>query len=206
MKKIPTIYVRDWDGTLGPPARYVLPEEHPDCGWVFAGEGVPTRKLDGTCCLVQGGHIYRRHEVKVDKKTGALRQEPVDFMHVETDMETGAKVGWVECLPANPADKYHWLAFEGLVEMYGGEPPEGTYELIGPSINGNREKVDFTELVPHASDLLVLQDVPTVYMGLAEYLHTAAAADGAEGVVWHHEDGRMAKIKAKDMPLVKAPA
>jgi hypothetical protein len=28
----------------------------------------------------------------------------------------------------------------------------------------------------------------------------AGAADGIEGIVWHHDDGRMAKIKARDFP------
>ncbi len=72
MKKIPTIFVRDWDGTIGPPpARFVLNEPHPDCEWVFAGEGVPRQKIDGTACLVRDGRLYKRHEVRADKAASA---------------------------------------------------------------------------------------------------------------------------------------
>lgn len=31
--------------------------------WVIAGEGRATRKLDGTCCMMRGGKLYRRFEV-----------------------------------------------------------------------------------------------------------------------------------------------
>ena len=50
MKKIQTLFVRDWDGDR----RYVLPEVAPGCEWVLKGEGVPTRKYDGTCVMFAG--------------------------------------------------------------------------------------------------------------------------------------------------------
>jgi len=42
MKKIPTIFKRNPDRM-----QEIMPEQHPDCGWVFDGEGAPTRKYDG---------------------------------------------------------------------------------------------------------------------------------------------------------------
>lgn len=201
MKKIPTIYVRDWDGELGPRARYITRTPNPFCEWVFAGEGVATRKLDGTCCLVKGGHLFRRHEVKIDKRTGNLRETPAGFVEVEVDLETGSKVGWVECLPANPADQHHWAAFEALVTDHEGEPPDGTYELIGPSINANPEGHEMNELIPHNEGGLVLPGKPpTGYDELAAYLREWAERTNMEGIVWHHPDGRMAKIKNRDFP------
>ena len=51
MRKIPTLYVRDWDGDR----RYVLPQVTPGCEWVVVnGEGVATRKFDGTCVMYDG--------------------------------------------------------------------------------------------------------------------------------------------------------
>ena len=47
MEKIPTVFVRD-DATN---RKHVRDEVHPACGWVLAGEGVATRKFDGTCVL-----------------------------------------------------------------------------------------------------------------------------------------------------------
>jgi len=55
MKKIPTIFKRNPENM-----KEILPEQHPDCGWVFDGEGVPTRKYDGTCCRVKDGKLWKR--------------------------------------------------------------------------------------------------------------------------------------------------
>jgi hypothetical protein len=60
MKKIPTIYQRDWNGDRS----RVLNEPHPDCSWVFAGEGTATQKIDGTSCLVRDGKLFKRRELK----------------------------------------------------------------------------------------------------------------------------------------------
>lgn len=49
MKKIPTVFVRDPETNL----KHVRDEVHPDCQWVLDGEGVPTRKWDGTCVRVR---------------------------------------------------------------------------------------------------------------------------------------------------------
>ena len=34
------------------------------CEWVINGEGVATRKYDGTCCLIQDNKIYGRYDYK----------------------------------------------------------------------------------------------------------------------------------------------
>ncbi|MFC5181831.1 hypothetical protein [Actinomadura harenae] len=41
-----------------------------------------------------------------------------------------------------------------------------------------------------------LEGVPLDYDGLAAWLH----AHPYEGIVWHHPDGRLAKLKRRDMP------
>ena len=60
MKKIPTMFERDWEGDRS----RVIDKPHPDCGWVFAGEGRATRKLDGTCCMIRGGKMFKRRELR----------------------------------------------------------------------------------------------------------------------------------------------
>ena len=59
-------------------------------------------------------------------------------------------------------------------------------------MNGNPEALTQHTLIPHG--LFRLRDVPLDYDGLAAF-HGRAAL---EGLVWHHPDGRMAKIKKRD--------
>jgi hypothetical protein len=46
--------------------------------------------------------------------------------------------------------------------------------------------------VPHGKE--ILEDCPSDFVGLREYL----SGRDIEGVVWHHPDGRMAKLKGSD--------
>ena len=71
MKKIISLFQRNYDGD-----RLVRNEVVPGAEWVFAGEGVATRKLNGTCCLVRDGKLCKRHEVKPGGKPPP-RQRPL---------------------------------------------------------------------------------------------------------------------------------
>jgi hypothetical protein len=54
------MFERDWNGDRS----RVVNQVHPGCEWVLAGEGVATRKLDGTCCLIRDGKLYKRRELR----------------------------------------------------------------------------------------------------------------------------------------------
>jgi hypothetical protein len=178
MKKIPTLFDRDWDGDRS----RVVNVPHKDCGWVIAGEGVATRKIDGTSCMVRDGKLFKRRELRKGDAT------PHDFELATFDDETGKTVGWVP-VGDGPDDRYHREAFED------GPHSNGTYELIGPKIQGNPEKVERHMLIMHGLGYAgILDDVPRDFDGLREYL----AGKDIEGIVWHHSDGRMAKIKLRD--------
>jgi hypothetical protein len=184
MKKIPTLFVRDWDGDR----RYVLDEISPGCEWVAAGEGTPTRKYDGTCVMFDGSEWWARREVK------AGRSAPANFVALESDEETGKTVGWE---PIGQSAFARWHA-EALDESDDETPitgpwPAGTYELIGPKVNGDPERYGHHALILHGY-AETLDDAPRDFSGLAAWLH----AHPYEGIVWHHEDGRMAKIKKRD--------
>ena len=179
MKKIPTMFVRDFERGNG---RYVTSDVTPGCDWVLAGEGVPTRKYDGTCVMFDGERWWARREVKAGKAT------PDGFQPVETDETTGKTVGW-EPVEQSSFAKFHAEAIDGIAQQ---EP--GTYELIGPKVNGNPESAASHRIVAHA--LAEPMDVPDrSYDGIRAVL---AAAPGIEGIVFHHPDGRMAKIKGRD--------
>src|SRR6185312_6575547 len=100
MKKIPTIFERDWEGDRS----RVLDKPNPACAWVFAGEGKATRKLDGTSCMVRDGKLYKRRELRQGDKS------PVDFEGIGYDEETKKTVGWIP-VGEGPEDRYHREAF-----------------------------------------------------------------------------------------------
>ena len=74
----------------------------------------------------------------------------------------------------------------------------GTYELVGPKVNGNPERVSAHRLVEHAA-AAKLDLSERTFEAIRTAVLAARDSDGCEGIVFHHEDGRMAKIKARDV-------
>ena len=183
MRKIPTLFKRDFSNN-----GVIIDTYSDDVAWVVLGEGVATRKYDGTCCLVRNGKLLKRYELKPG------RTAPPDFELEDEDELTGKKMGWVE-VGWGSEDKWHREAITG------GNPdkvdlPDGTYELLGPKVQGNPEHVDKYYFQKH-SDAEVLENVPVGFEELKEYL----TDKDIEGIVWHHPDGRMVKVKKKDYRL-----
>ena len=177
MKKIITLFQRNYSTD-----HLVRDELVPGAEWVAAGEGFPTRKVDGTCCLVRGGKLYKRFELK------SGRLEPRGFERAqEPDPVTGDCPGWVP-VGDGPEDRWHRQAFDITACLL----PDGTYELCGPKVQANAE--GYLEHVLLRHGYLLAPDTPRTFEGLRNYLE----AEDLEGIVWHHPDGRMVKIKKKD--------
>jgi hypothetical protein len=182
VQKIPTLYLRDKSN----PKR-VTREVDPDCKWVLDGEGVATQKFDGSACLVRGGRLYRRLHLK------SGRDAPEGWIHWTFNPDQRSGHGWAPVTDAT-ADQYHREAMDEWEAI-----AEGTYELVGPKSNGNPHRFDPEErheLWRHGS--VEYLDVPTGFDDLREWL---ADTGPMEGLVWHHPDGRMAKIKRRDFGL-----
>lgn len=184
MKKIISLFQRNYDGD-----RLVRDEVVPGAEWVAAGEGVATRKFDGTCCLISGGRLLKRYEVKPGGKAPP-NFEPAN----EVDEVTGKQQGWVP-VGDGPEDKYHREAFANLPVGEIALADDVTCELCGPKIQGNPEGFASHVLIRHGNQHL--PDCPRTFSAIKEYL----AANSIEGIVWHHPDGRMVKIKAKDFGI-----
>jgi hypothetical protein len=187
MNKIPTVFERDRA------THKVTDAVTPGCEWVLAGEGTATRKYDGTCVMYDGDAWWARREVKPGKQPPTTGFQPIS-----TDPTTGKTVGW-EPIEQAPFRRY-WAEAVGRPD-FPAEAQAGTYELIGPKINGDPEKAGSHALVSHA-DAEVLNEFMVVEetRDFASIRRTVEfhAADGYEGIVWHHPDGRMAKIKVRD--------
>jgi hypothetical protein len=188
MRKIPTVFKRDPNDRA-----HVLPEINPGCEWVLADEGQATRKFDGTCVMLDAsGEWWARREVKAGKRP------PNGFVPVQLDQNTDKLTGW-EPIAQSPFAKFHAEALDNHRSTNGGiyDPRPGTYELVGPKINGNPEQEQRHWLVEHATATWMTVRELT-FDGIRKAVLFAAETDGCEGIVWHHPDGRMAKIKARD--------
>lgn len=187
MVKIISLFKRDYEGT-----RLVYDELVPGAEWVANGEGRPTHKWDGTSCMVrEDGLLYKRYDAKHGKTP------PEDFVPAipEPDPNTGHWPGWL-AVGDGPEDKWFREAWAAECDHYECPFISGqTYELCGPKVQGNPEGLDSHVLIPHGKGTLV--DCPREYSAFKSYFERV----NIEGIVWHHADGRMVKIKAKDFGI-----
>lgn len=178
MQKIISLFQRNYDGD-----RLVRDELVPGAEWVQAGEGIATEKIDGTCCMIRGNMLYKRYDAKKGKAP------PPGFIPAQDpDPVTGHWPGWL-AVGDGPEDRWHREAWERVLAF------EGTYELVGPKIQGNPYRLDAHRLMAHGG--IVLEDVPRDFAGLRAWF----AEHPIEGIVWWHPDGRMVKVKRKDFGL-----
>lgn len=181
MRKIISLFQRNYEGD-----RLVRNEVVPGAEWVIAGEGIPTQKLDGTCCMIRDGRFFKRYEVK------AGASPPANFEPAgEVDENTGKQQGWLP-VGDGPEDRWHREAFARALKI------DGTYELVGPKVQGNPEGFMEHTLSKHGGYILP-SDTPRTFDGLREWFKMR----DIEGIVWHHPDGRMVKIKKKDFGFKK---
>lgn len=176
MKKIRTVFLIDRDLRR---ATDVVQEN-----WVLEGEGVATIKFDGTSSMVKDGLLFKRFDAKHGKTppAGFIPAEPAPDVH------TGHWPGWVRVSDTAPEDKWHREAFAR------GDFEDGTYELIGPKVQKNKYGLTSHELVLHGS---VTVEVERSHEGLVRWLEE----NNHEGLVFHHSDGRMAKLRRKDFGI-----
>lgn len=192
MKKIISLFQRNYEGD-----RKVRDEIVPGAEWVIAGEGVATRKYDGTCCMVRDGKLYKRYDAKHGKTP------PPNFEAVQDyDEVTGHMPGWVP-VGDDPGDRWHREATGPNCEPVE-RLRDGTYELCGPKVRANAELMDRHVLIPHGYEMLPF--FPRTYDKIRDALNLCTAPGRfIEGVVWHHPDGRMVKIKRTDFPATSTP-
>lgn len=189
MRKIPTLFVRDQYER-----RYVTSEVTPGCEWVLDGEGVATRKYDGTCVMlrIEDGEIVglARREVKLGKPAPS-RWEQITCL----DPVTEKWIGWEPIEQSGFVFPFAEALSQVKDLVPDASPAPGTYELCGPKINGNPERFAFHVLVSHDLAEHVDVDVTGGYLTI----RAVVARLPYEGVVWHHPDGRMTKLKRRDL-------
>jgi hypothetical protein len=188
MIKMPCLFVRIFHGHNH---AEITRDVTPGCEWVLAGEGRASRKWDGSACAVIGGVLHKRYDAKHGKTP-----PPGAIPCSEPDSATGHWPHWVK---VTDADKWHLEALE-MFDVLEERPRDGTYELVGPKVNGNPEGFNMHFLIQHADpddDFPSNEEIPRDFDGLREFLRDWAV----EGIVFAHPDGRFAKIRRKDFGI-----
>lgn len=210
MKRIPTLFLRD---PCDP--KRLTDKINPEAAWLLTCPETlvePSVKWDGTAMQVLQGRPWKRFTVKHG------RRRPAGF-DATGPSDEGVYPGWVP-LGEGPEDRYHrqaWSRFlgcsprdDGCLCSVGGSfrddwSMDGTYELVGPKVQGNPYGLEEHMLVRHGD-----RSVPVHGLGLEE-LREVLQALKAEGIVWRNvvREGRYgrglvpryAKLKRRDFGL-----
>lgn len=177
MKKMKTLFVKD---------KNHLATENFLCEWVF-DEGVTTHiKRDGFACAVIDGELYKRYNFK---RCGVKAPPEGAIQCCDPDEVTGHWPHWIKC---GKVDRWHRRAWETQKPL-----SDGTYELVGPKINGNNENHKRHHLLPHKGGELICLSFCFSYIDFKCFI----ADLPWEGVVFHHPNGQMCKLRRKDFGL-----
>lgn len=206
MKKIPTAFRRVFNGHK---IAAVLPEFTNDECRNAVENGLPTIKIDGSCCAIIDGVFYKRYDAKQGKPIpdGAIKCQD------EPDPVTGHLPCWVKVSAENPADKWFIAAYnhkfaeierddKGLGEFFRNQLIDSTYEAIGKHFQGNPYNLEYDTIEKHGGfvpdefdKLQTFDDIKTWIENHPEH----------EGLVWWVDGQPVCKIKRSDFGL-KFPA
>lgn len=179
MKKMPCLFNREFQDR----GRFTLLESvSSGCEWVLAGEGVASRKWDGTAVMYDGERWYQRY----DAKSGT--PSPYCFIPCEPSRDpiTSHWPGWT---PVNMGNESAYI--REAIENFAGPVEIGTYEACGPKINGNPEGLSKHELRLHGD---VVLSVPRTFEGIRDWLDQ----NYIEGIVFSHEKFGRCKVRRAD--------
>jgi len=193
MKKVKCVFVVDRFVNM---ATRVVNNE---CQWVLDGEGLATVKFDGTSCFIQNDILYKRWNRTLLKQVAAkMRRNP--SLSIDESMFKPVPDGAIACESSFDKKTLHWPYWvpvlntpadakhnEAFLKKHDWQ--DGTYELIGPGIQGNKHGLLSCELHKHGDVLLQIERLD--FDGLSDFMRSLPY----EGVVWHHPDGRMAKLR-----------
>lgn len=187
VRKMPALFIIDRVNNVG------TEEINPNSEWIFTEPATATIKRDGTNITVMSdGSVWARRAVKKGKTA------PQNFILAETDPITGHSFG-IEPMDQSSFKKFILEAIENFVD----ELIPGTFELVGPKIQGNPEKFDKHILIPHGTEVATeIPDMteinPTEAHSILKAIFTDFRTRGIEGVVWAGSEGKRVKLRVKD--------
>ena len=154
--------------------------------WVLHGDAIATRKFDGTSTAIINGELFKRFDAKKGRKipAGAIPCQ-------EADLISGHHPHWLKCDRTKSEDKFFFEGFDNLEIK-----TDGTYELCGPKVQGNPEKLEKHTLLKHGIE--VFDFLSFDFEDLKNFL----SENDIEGIVFHHiSDDRMCKLRKTDFGI-----
>ena len=186
MKKIPTLFERVFEGhkIVG-----ITDKINPALEGVDISKLRPTIKVDGSCCAIINGQLFKRYDAK-GKNIPAAAIPCQDL----PDPVTGHFPCWVPCKADDPADRWFWEALKNTCAEIGCELSDGTYEAIGPHFQGNPYYLSVDHLYKHGSTNAIVE---MTFSAIKQFLEDHYE----EGLVFWDENGPVCKIKRSDFGL-----
>lgn len=176
----------------------VTPEIELGYEWVFEDEGVlASDKLHGTntCIVIENGKL-----IAIDNRMNRIFTEEEGINDSLSKTQSKFLLGIL-----NSKEK-GWLKFDTSNRIYG--------ELVGPSINGNIHLMETNFFIPFSYlkkfcrwNSWLANKYPKTFDSISEWFkelpslftkRITGKEELAEGIVFHHPDGRMAKLR-RDM-------
>lgn len=186
MKKIPTLFARIFEGRkiVG-----ITDEITPGCEDAFYN-GEATIKVDGSCCAIIDGVLYKRYDAKKGKKP------PIGAIPCcEPDPITGHWPHWVKVDADNPGDKWFVEAYKNArLCSCAFKLMDGTYEAVGPHFQANPYNLSMDYLELHGK---VCVNIDRTFEAVKTYLEN----NYIEGLVFWLNGEPVCKIKRSDFGL-----
>ena len=200
MKKMKTLFVIDHDNNL------VTTDVRNECLWVLNGEAKATIKFDGTAAIFMNGKLYKRWDRRLTKQFTRIKKRLGDKFIVKENMFRKVPEGAIPCQEPDSITHHqpHWVLVDDKPEniwfnqALGNKPTliEGaSYELVGEKVQNNVYNLTGHELWQHGSKEVT--DLDLTFKGVKKWLLN----NNVEGLVFHHNDGRMCKIRRKDFNI-----
>ena len=185
MKKIPTLFKREFheDG------KFTLTDQVTEgMEWVLTGDGLATVKWDGTPVYYDGTYWFKRFDYKPGRK---LPENAVPCQ-MFADPITGHWPHWIPLNEKDKSDKHIVAAIRNYMKYGSAQLAIGTYEAVGPNINGNHSRHPMNTLMYHGS--MIITDFPRDFQRMGWWLNRHAI----EGIVFWLNGKPMCKIKRSD--------
>ncbi len=191
MIKIPRLFIHD--------KSYATDKISPVSRWVLTEESIPYRKWDGIATKLYKDQWY----IRSIRRRDGIDDKDIHTIFYPVDLLQDYVYGWLK------TDYSPYLPY--LTEALATEPysdrlfgtengwEQGTYELMGPNILGNPEKLERHWLMPHHRSPQ-LSEVSMLGKDISyDSLLTIFSTYDCEGCVWYERNGyRKTKLRRRD--------